>query len=55
MIKLTQDDLWDLSGLAWAHAQHNDDDPEYYDKFEALHNKLTAMATAMRYEEGVAK
>lgn len=54
MIKLTQNDLWDLSELAWAQAQHNEEDPEYYDKFEALHNKLTAMAIAMRDKEGVA-
>jgi len=55
MTKLTQDDLWDLSELAWAHAQYNDEDPEYYDKFEALHKKLTAMAIAIRDKEGVTK
>lgn len=55
MIKLTQDELWDLSELAWSQADRNDEDPEYYDKFEALHNKLTAMAIAMRDKEGVAK
>ncbi len=55
MTKLTQDELWDLSEIAWAHAQHNDEDPEYYDKFEALHKKLTAMAIAIRDKEGVTK
>jgi len=55
MNTLTQDDLWDLSELAWAHADRNDEDPEYFDKFEALHKKLTAMAMAMRDKEGVTK
>jgi hypothetical protein len=54
-MKLTQDDLWDLSELAWAHAEYNDEDPEYHDKFEALHKKLVAMATAMRDKKGVTK
>lgn len=55
MTKLTQDDLWDLSELAWAHAEYNDEDPEYHDKFEALHKKLVAMAIAIRDKEGVTK
>ena len=55
MTELTQDDLWDLSELAWAHAEYNDEDPEYHDKFEALHKKLTAMAIAIRDKEGVTK
>ena len=54
-MKITQYDLWDLSELDWAHAEYNDEDPEYYDKFEALHNKLTAMAIAMRDKEKVTK
>jgi hypothetical protein len=51
-IKLTQDELCDLSELAWGYADRNDDDPEYFNKFEALHKKLVAMAIAMRDKEG---
>ncbi len=48
MNTLTLDELWDLAEIAWAHADRNDEDPEYFDKFEALHKKLVAMAMAMR-------
>ncbi len=51
MNELTQNDLWDLSELAWAHADRNDEDPEYFDKFEALHKKLVVLAMAMRDKE----
>jgi hypothetical protein len=52
MESLTLDELWDLCELAWAHADRNDEDPEYFDKFEALHKKLAAMAMAMRDKKG---
>ncbi len=55
MNTLTLDELWDLAELAWAHADRNDEDPEYFDKFEALHKKLVVMAMAMRDKEGVTK
>lgn len=52
MNTLTQDELWDLAELASTHAYRNDEDPEYFDKFEALHKKLVAMAIALRTKTG---
>ena len=52
MNTLTLDEVWDLAELACTHAYRNDEDPEYFDKFTALHEKLVAMAMAMRTKSG---
>lgn len=40
MTVLTNDDLWELAELAWAHADRNDDDDEYYQKYMTLFEKV---------------
>ena len=42
-MKLTKDELWDLAELACAHAEYNDEDEEYYNKYKALYEKLLAI------------
>jgi hypothetical protein len=43
-LNLTKDELWDLAQLAWEYADHNDDDDEIWTRYNALHEKLVAMA-----------
>ena len=43
-MNLTKDELWDLAQLAWEYADHNDDDDEIWTRYNALHEKLVAMA-----------
>ena len=43
MLNLTTDDLWELAELAWAHADRNDDDEEYYQKYNTLFEKVQAI------------
>lgn len=40
MTVLTNDDLWELAELAWSHADRNDDDDEYYQKYMTLFEKV---------------
>jgi hypothetical protein len=51
-IRLTADDLWDLAELAWSHADRNDDDQEYYDRYMALHEKLLKAIELIKTNRG---
>lgn len=48
--QLTHEELWDLSELADAHADHFDYDEEVCEKFNDLRDKLQRMAKAMKGE-----
>lgn len=51
--ELTIDELWDLAELACDHADRNDDDPEYCDKYTALYEKVLVIIKQEKANEQV--